>query len=119
MSKLLKRITSVVICFSLLLSISNLSFTIKADTESSLRNEIAKLQEESKRLEAEIKQLKNKKADQSAILAAVQKKISNTQAQINTCNNKINSINQQISDNKTPKLKRVKLYLKSVYAQFI
>lgn len=100
MSKLIKRITSIVMCFSLLLSISSFSFTAKADTESSLRNEIAKLQEESKRLESEIKQLKNKKADQSAILNAVQKKISNTQAQIFACNSKINSINQKISDNK-------------------
>lgn len=99
MSKLLKRISLLFICLSLSLSVFSTPLSIKADTESSLRNEIAKLQEESKKLEADIARLKNEKKDQSAVLAAVQKKISNTQAQINRCNSEINSINAKISEN--------------------
>ncbi len=100
MSKLLKRISLLFICLSLSVTVLYTPVSTKADTEASLRNEIAKLQEESKRLESEIKRLKNEKSDQSAILAAVQNKIANTQAQINTCNGEINSINAKISDNK-------------------
>ena len=100
MSKLFKKLFLLGICFTLSVSVLNTPLSTRADTESSLRNEIAKLQEESKRLQSEINKLKGQKSNQSAILAAVQKKIANTQAQINTCNGEINSINAKISDNK-------------------
>ena len=99
MNKTLKRILSLVLSVFLFVTAINLPLYVNADTESDLRNEIAKLQEESKKIEAEIAKLKKDKNNQAAVLAAVQKKISNTQAQINKCNSQINSINSKIAEN--------------------
>ena len=71
-----------------------------ADTAGSLRDDIAALQKESQKLEAEIQRLKNDKKDQATILAAIQKKIANIQAQVLRCNKEINSINAKIDANK-------------------
>ncbi len=100
MNKTLKRIFSLILSVFLFVTAFNLPFNVSADTESDLRNEIAKLQQQSKEIEAEIARLKKDKDNQAAVLAAVQKKISNTQAQINRCNSEINSINAKISENK-------------------
>ncbi len=101
MQKIIKRSISALLCFCLAFTLFNsTNWIANAESESSLRNDIAALKKESAALEAEIKRLKNEKRDQSAILSAVQKKIANTQAQVVRCNNEINAINSKISDNK-------------------
>lgn len=101
MNKILKRSISVLLCFCMTFLIFNSTDWIaSADSASSLRNEIADLQAESKKIEAEIQRLKNEKKDQSTILAAIQKKIANIQSQVLRCNQEINKINSKISANK-------------------
>ena len=98
MRKHIIRITSLVLCFVLSVSIfGSFSFSTSAASESSLRNDIAALKAESARIEKKISQLKSQKADQSAVLSAIQQKIANTQAQVSRCNQEISSINSKIS----------------------
>ena len=98
MRKNIIRITSLVICLVLSLTVfGNLNFITNADTESSLRSDIEALKAESARIESKISSLKSQKADQSAVLSAIQQKIANTQAQVYRCNQEINSINSKIS----------------------
>lgn len=98
MNKLTKRLLSVFLCFSL--TVVLLSFPASSDTASSLRNDIAQLQQKSKELEAKIKRLKADKNNQAAVLEAVREKIANTQAQVLRCNKEINAINSKIAKNK-------------------
>ena len=98
MNKILKRFVSVLLCFCMTFLIFNSTEWItSADSAGSLRNEIASLQAESKKIEAEIQRLKNEKKDQSVILSAIQKKIANIQSQVLRCNQEINKINSKIS----------------------
>ena len=101
MNKIIKRSVSVFLCFCLTLLVFNsTNWITSADTAGSLRDDIAALQKESQKLEAEIQRLKNDKKDQATILAAIQKKIANIQAQVLRCNQEINSINAKIAANK-------------------
>ena len=81
-------------------TVSFLSFSTSAATESELRSKIDNLEGQSQQLEAKIKKLKSQNADQQAIVNAFQKKIDNVQQQINLCNNQINKINATIAANK-------------------
>ena len=101
MNKFIKRSLSALLCFCMTFIILNsTNWIAKADSESSLRNDIAALQQESAKLEAEIKRLKSEKQNQSAILNAIQKKIANIQSQVLRCNQEIDSINTKIATNK-------------------
>ncbi len=98
MKKITKRLLAIILCFSLTAVL--LSIPASADTASSLKNDIAQLQEKSKALEAKIKKLKADKSNQSALLEAIREKIANTQAQVLRCNKEIESINSKIAANK-------------------
>ena len=95
-----KRTVSLVIC---LIMMSVVFFgnapRVSADAESDLRNEIAILQQQSAALKAEIAKAKKNTNDKYAVVAAINKKISNTQAQINRCNQEIDKINSTIASN--------------------
>lgn len=95
-----KRVLSLALCVCMTVLAFNLPLKSSAVTESSLKSDINKLQQQAKSLENEIANLKKQGKDQNAVLAAVQKKIANTQAQITRCNNEINSINAKIAKNK-------------------
>lgn len=98
MQKQIKRCVTLMLCFIMSLAVfGDFNIINAAQTESSLRNDIAALQAQSKKIEAKISQLKSQKADQSAVLSAIQQKIANTQAQVLRCNQEINSINAKIS----------------------
>lgn len=101
MNKIIKRLLSVLLCFIMtFIVLDSTEWISSADSASSLRDEIAGLQAESQKIEAEIKRLKNEKQSQSVILSAIQKKIANIQAQVLRCNKEINSINAKIDANK-------------------
>lgn len=101
MKKYTKSILSVLLCFCMsFIVLNSTNWIVFASVESSLRNDIAKLQQQSAEIEAKIKNLKAQKKDQSAILAAVQQKVANIQAQVLRCNREIDSINAKISENK-------------------
>lgn len=72
---------------------------ISAATASQLQGEINELEQESKRLEAEIKKLQGKINEQKKLKKAIEDKMAVTQKQINACNNQINLINSQIAAN--------------------
>ncbi len=97
MKKFARQFFACLLCFTLIFTCLHAStLTVSADINS----DIADLQQKSKEIQAEINRLKKDKSNQSAILAAIQKKIANTQAQINRCNSEINSINAKIAANK-------------------
>lgn len=75
-------------------------FGVSADRESELKNEISRLEQQSKDIEAKIKKLKSQNANQQEIANALQDKINNTEKQIITCNNEISKINSAIAANK-------------------
>ncbi len=75
-------------------------FNVSAGKDSDLKNEISRLEQESKELEKQIQALRNQNADQKKIAAAIQAKIDNTTQQIVACNNEINKINSLIAQNK-------------------
>ena len=95
-----KQILSLVICLVMMtvVFVGNAP-RVAADAESDLRNEIAQLQQQSAALQAEVKKAKKNTSDKYAVVAAINKKIENTQAQINRCNQEINKINSVISAN--------------------
>lgn len=95
-----KRLTSLVICLVMMSVIffGNAPY-VSADEESDLRNEIAILQQQSAALKAEIDKAKKNTNDKYAVVAAINKKIDNTQAQINRCNQEIDKINSTIAAN--------------------
>ena len=71
-----------------------------AMSRSQLQSEINRLEEASKKKEAEIKELKKKVSEQQALKAALEGKIALTQKQIDLCNNEIAKINGEIKKNK-------------------
>ncbi len=97
--KLSKRIMTVLLSVVLFV-VSSCVMGVSGASESQLKDEIAKLEQQSKELEAQIKNLKKQNANQQAVVDAIEKKISNTQQQINACNNEIYKINSQIEANK-------------------
>ena len=100
MNFIFKQILSLVICLVMMtvVFVGNAP-RVEADAESDLRNEIAQLQQQSAALQAEVKKAKKNTSDKYAVVAAINKKIENTQAQINRCNQEINKINSVISAN--------------------
>ena len=100
MLRIFKRTVSVLLCVAIFVVAFSVGFNASADKASDTREEINKLQQQSKELEAEIKKLKGEKAEQQVVLNAIEKKISNTQAKIKACNNQISSINAKIEANK-------------------
>lgn len=91
------------ICLVICVCIAVTSFSVMALTQSEkdkLNNDIANLKQQASTIQSEINKLKAEKADQGAILAAIRKKIANTQAQIDRCNQEIATINSNINANK-------------------
>ena len=99
MKKSIFKIISLVM--SVILTVGCLTVsTSAAMSAGQLNNEIKKLEAESKKIEAEIKSLQNDQKSQEALKLAIEKKIANTQSQINLCNTEINKINSTIAANK-------------------
>lgn len=99
MKRFLRQLICLVICVCIAVtSLSVMALTQKEKDQ--LNNDIANLKQQASAIQSEINKLKSEKADQGAILAAVRKKIANTQAQIDRCNQEIASINSNINANK-------------------
>ncbi len=99
MKRFLRQFICLVICACIAVtSLSVMALTQKEKDQ--LNNDIANLKQQASAIQSEINKLKSEKADQGAILAAVRKKIANTQAQIDRCNQEIASINSNINANK-------------------
>lgn len=96
----LKRLITVVLCIIVGVTSTLYTAALTQSQRNSLNNDIAKLKQQASDIQSEINKLKAEKKDQAAILAAVRKKIANTQAQIDRCNQEISSINSKISANK-------------------
>ncbi len=94
----LKRVITLILCMVMVVTTS--LYTAAADKDQ-LNRDIANLKQQASEIQSEINKLKAEKADQAAILAAIRKKIGNTQAQIDRCNQEIASINASIEANKT------------------
>lgn len=88
MTKLtIKRLLSVFIVFAMIVGFCSVGLIpASADKVSDTKDDIAKLEAQSKKLEAEIKRLKAQKADNITLLNAYQKQVSATQAEIDACN---------------------------------
>jgi len=93
----LKRVLTILLCITMLITSS--LYTAAVD-KNKLNQDIANLKNQANAIQAEINKLKAEKAEQGAVLAAIRKKIANTQAQIDRCNQEIASINDKISANK-------------------
>lgn len=93
----LKRVITIVLCLAMVVTSS---LYTAAASKDQLNKDIANLKQQASAIQSEINKLKAEKADQGAILAAIRKKIANTQAQIDRCNQEIASINSNINANK-------------------
>ena len=93
----LKRVITIVLCLAMIVTSS---LYTAAASKDQLNKDIANLKQQASAIQSEINKLKAEKADQGAILAAIRKKIANTQAQIDRCNQEIASINSNINANK-------------------
>lgn len=98
----MKRVFRRLICLVMCICMTITSISVMALTQGErdkLSNDIADLKNQASAIQSEINKLKAEKADQAVILAAVRKKIANTQAQIDRCNQEIASINATIDAN--------------------
>lgn len=95
-----KRIITVILCMTMLFTASFYTAALTQSEKNKLNSDIAALKNEANEIQAEINKLKAEKNNQAAVLAAIRKKIANTQAQIDRCNKEISSINAKISSNK-------------------
>ena len=98
----MKRILKQLVCFVVCIGITVTSLSVMALTQSEkdkLNSDIANLKQQASSIQAEINKLKAEKAEKGAILAAIRKKIANTQAQIDRCNQEIEAINASIAKN--------------------
>ena len=93
----LKRVITLILCVAMVITSS---LYTAAASKDQLNKDIANLKQQASAIQSEINKLKAEKADQGAILAAIRKKIANTQAQIDRCNQEIASINSNINANK-------------------
>ena len=99
----MKRVLKQLVCICICVCMTAASVSVMAlskEEKDKLNKDIAALKQEASVIQSEINKLKADKADQGAILSAIRKKISNTQAQIDRCNSEISSINATISANK-------------------
>ena len=71
-----------------------------AKTESELRNEISKIQNEQKELKATISALEKDAAKQQELKEAIEQQMALAQKEIDLCNQEISSINSKIAANK-------------------
>lgn len=90
---------------AVILSVASLSLSVaignvSAVTKSELQNSISRLENQSKEIEQEIKNLQGKINAQKELKSAIERKIANVQAQIDLCNNEISKINSKIAANK-------------------
>lgn len=97
MHKKLIKVISIVMIVAIF--VTTVVVDISAATASQLQGEINELEQESKRLEAEIKKLQGKINEQKKLKKAIEDKMAVTQKQINACNKQISAINSQIAAN--------------------
>ncbi len=76
------------------------TYNASASKKSELKSEINRLEQESAKLEGEIKQLQGKINRQNDLKTAIERKMANVQSQINACNRQIGYINGKIAANK-------------------
>ena len=96
--KIIKLISALMM--AVLLATTAVSVDISAATASEIQSEINDLEQQSKKLEAEIKALQGKINEQKKLKNAIENKMAVVQKQINACNKQINNINSQIAANK-------------------
>ena len=101
MKKFLRQIICLVICVCI--AVTSLSvMALTQNEKDKLNNDIANLKQQASAIQSEINKLKAEKADQGAILAAIRKKIANTQAQIDRCNQEIAASPRQNETHRNP-----------------
>ncbi len=100
MKNSLKRVITMILCIAVVVTSSLYTAALTQSEKDKLNSDIAALKQEASAIQAEINELKAQKSDQAVVLAAVRKKISNTNAQIERCNREIASINSTIAANK-------------------
>lgn len=96
MRNILQRITAVCAVVTLFLTCF-FSFSVYADTIEDKRNELEKLQQEQKEIEASLSKLGDSIEDQQAEVNQLIKKITNLEAQIDTYKSQINAVDAQIA----------------------
>ena len=96
--KIIKLVS--VLMMVVLFATTAVSVDISAATASEIQSEINDLEQQSKKLEAEIKALQGKINEQKKLKNAIENKMAVVQKQINACNKQINNINSQIAANK-------------------
>jgi len=92
---LLKTIVTLLIFTTMCVSVF---VPVSASSTSQMRNEIERLEEESKKLEKEIAELKSQKAEQQKIKDSLNAQITNTQKEISACTALINSYKSEIKE---------------------
>lgn len=96
----LRRMLCIGVCICMAVTSSLYAAALTESEKNKLNSDIAALRQEASAIQEEINRLKAEKSDQAAVLAAIRKKIANTQAQIDRCNQEIRSINGAIEQNK-------------------
>lgn len=91
------KILSLVLCA--VMFVGCMSLSAYAYTADELRDKINQLEQEEKKIQANLNDLKADKADKQKIKNAIEAKISNLQAQIDACNSKIAANNAAIAQN--------------------
>lgn len=99
MRKITTKFISAIMIVTLLFS-ATFAVNTGAASKSEIKDEISKLEQQSKELEKEIKKLQGKINEQSTLKKTIEKKMSVVQQQIAACNNQINAINSEIDSNK-------------------
>ena len=97
MRKTLQRLTAVCAVVTLFLTCF-FSFSVSADTIEDKRNELEKLQQEQKEIEASLDKLGDSIEDQQAEVNQLNKKITNLEAQIDAYKSQITAVDKQIAD---------------------
>lgn len=100
MKKRFLKVLSLALVFAISVAAQSFVPASAAMSKSQLQNEISKLENESKQLEQDIKNLQNQINKQAELKKAIEQKIAVTQQQINLCNNEIAKINSAIEANK-------------------
>ena len=95
-----KRFSSFVLSIVLAFSIGLNASALTDAEKQQLNNDIAALKKEASAIQDEINAKKKVKNNQGAVVESIRKKVANTQAQIDRCNQEINKINSSISANK-------------------
>lgn len=95
--KIVLKAVASLMAMVMLLSVQGVT-TVFAKSTTEMKNEISELEEKSKKIEAEISQLKKDKAKQQELKAALDKQIDNTQAKINACTSAIAKFNSEIAE---------------------